>query len=56
MKYDERIAEYMLLVASNLVVSVASKDPKKIHDVLLDIQQTIDSYVDASYYGDIGPE
>lgn len=46
MKYDEKIAEYMLLAASNLVVSVVSKNPIKMHNVLVDIQDTIDSYID----------
>ena len=48
MNYDERIADYMLLVASNLIVSVASKNPEKMRDVLVDIDKTIDSYVEAS--------
>jgi hypothetical protein len=48
MKYDEKISEYMLLVASNLVVAVAAKNPEKTYDVLVDIQETIDSYVDAA--------
>jgi hypothetical protein len=45
---DERISEYMLLVASNLVVAVAAKNPEKIHAVLIDVKETIDSYVEAA--------
>lgn len=49
MTYDEKIGEYMLMVASNLIISVASKNPQKMHDVLLDIRETIDSYVEATF-------
>lgn len=47
-QYDEKISEYMLLVASNLIVSVASKNPEKIYNVLLDIEETISSYTEAA--------
>lgn len=47
-QYDENISDYMLLVASNLVVSVASKNPEKIYNVLLDIEQTVGSYTKAA--------
>jgi hypothetical protein len=45
MKYDEKIADYMLLVASNFIVAVVSKNPVKMHNVLVDVRETIDSYV-----------
>lgn len=47
MNCDEKITDYMLLVASNLIVSSVSKNPEKIYNVLLDIRDTIDSYIDA---------
>jgi hypothetical protein len=46
MKYDEKVTDYMLLVASNLIVSAVSKNPEKINNVLVDIKNTIDSYID----------
>lgn len=46
MKYDEKVTDYMLLVASNLIVSAVSKNPEKINSVLMDIRDTIDSYID----------
>jgi hypothetical protein len=48
MKYDEKVSEYMLIVASNLILSVASKNPDKMYDVLVDIKETINSYVTAA--------